>query len=90
MLLFEDLVHRTESVMRMLCERMGLPFSEVLLEPTYNSMPVPSDSSHVPATGIDRSVTERYRETLRPEQLEIVTYKAMPRFQEIRDRFALQ
>ncbi|OFW16428.1 MAG: hypothetical protein A3F70_07690 [Acidobacteria bacterium RIFCSPLOWO2_12_FULL_67_14] len=89
-LLFEDLVHRTESVMRMLCERMRLLFSEVLLEPTYNSMPVPSDSSHRPATGIDRGVTERYRETLTPEQMAIVTEQAMPRFRDIQARFGLE
>jgi hypothetical protein len=89
-LLFEDLVHRTGAVMRRLCERMNLSFSDVLLEPTYNSMPVLSGSTQVLATGIDRNVTERYRQTLTPEQLEIVTSKAMPRFREIRERFALE
>ena len=89
-LLFEDLVHRTEAVMRMLCQRMELPFSDVLLQPTYNSMPVLSDSSHVLATGIDEQVTERYRLTLTPGQLEIVAEKASPRFRELQKRFALQ
>ncbi len=89
-LLFEDLVHRTDSVMRMLCERMRLAFNEVLLEPTYNSMPVASDSSHRPATGIDRGVTERYRETLTPEQMAAVTEQAMPRFRDIQARFGLK
>lgn len=87
--LFDDLVKRTESVMRMLCARMRLPFSDILLEPTYNDRLVPSDSSHRPSTGIDRGVTERYRETLAAEQMDIVARKATPRFQEIQARFAL-
>jgi len=53
-------------------------------------MPVPSDSSHRPATGIDRGVTERYRETLTPEQMAIVTEQAMPRFRDIQARFGLE
>ena len=65
-LLFDDLVHRTGVVMRMLCDRMDLEFSDVLLQPTYNSMPVLSDSSHAPATGVDTEVTSRYRELLTP------------------------
>jgi len=88
-LLFEDLVHRTEAVMRLLCERMGLGFSDTLLQPTYNSMPVLSDSSHVRARGIDAAVTERHRETLTPEQREIVERNAMPRHASIRERFGL-
>lgn len=89
-LVFGDLVHRTESVMRMLCERMNLRFTETLLEPTYNSMPVASDSSHRSTTGIDKGVTERYRETLQPEQMELVSQKATPRFREIHARFGLR
>lgn len=60
-LLFEDLVHRTEAVMRRLCDRMGIAFHTSMLEPTYNSIPVPSDSSHVTSYGIDPLVTERMR-----------------------------
>jgi hypothetical protein len=89
-LLFEDLVHRTESVMRLLCARMDLAFSEVLLEPTYNSMPVLSDSSHVLTTHLDTQVTERHRDTLTAEQFDLVTRQATPHFIEIRKRFALQ
>ena len=89
-LLFDDLVHKTEQVMRLLCNRMGLSFSEVLLEPTYNSMPVLSDSSHVLATGIDETVTERYRDTLTTEQLKSVARMAIPHFEKVQSRFALE
>lgn len=88
-LLFEDLVHRTEAVVRLLCERMGLSFSRVLLEPTFNSMPVLSDSSHVLTTGIDREVTERHLATLTSEQVERVARKATPHYEKIRERYRL-
>jgi hypothetical protein len=88
--LFDDLVERTESVMRTLCRRMGIAFTDVLLEPTYNSMPVLSDSSHAPATGVDRSATIRHVDTLTPEQRAIVADLAMPLFNQVRQRVALQ
>ena len=88
-LMFEELVHRTEAVMRMLCERMEIAFSDVLLEPTYNSMPVLSDSSHELVTGIDPDVTRRHTETLSASELEVVARTATPRYREIAERFAL-
>lgn len=88
-LLFEDLVHRTEAAMRLLCERMQIPFSDVLLEPTYNSMSVLSDSSHELATGIDPDVTSRHREALSTTELDLVARRATPRYLEISARFAL-
>lgn len=89
-LVFEDLVHRTEAVMRMLCARMDLEFDDVLLQPTYNSMPVLSDSSHVPAMGVDSQVTSRYRDVLTPEQLDVVARTATPCYVDIQERFSLQ
>jgi hypothetical protein len=89
-LVFEDLVHRTEAVMRMLCQRMAIDFNDVLLHPTYNSMPVLSDSSHAPATGVDSQVTSRYRDVLTPEQLDAVARRATPHYADIRERFSLQ
>jgi hypothetical protein len=87
-LLFEELVLNTEAVMRMLCERMAIPFNEVLLEPTYNSMPVLSDSSHQLTTTIDLDVTERYQATLSAEQAAAVA-RAVPRYREICERFSV-
>jgi hypothetical protein len=88
-LLFEDLVGRTEAVMRAMCRRMGIAFDPGLLEPTYNSMPVLSDSSHTLVTGIDPDVTTRHLSMLSAEQHDAVTSKAAVRYLEIRERFAL-
>ena len=86
-LIFEDLVHNTAAVMRALAERMHIAFSDSLLEPTYNSMPVLSDSSHALATGIDPAVTGRHHGTLPAADLDAVARRAAPTFDEIRERF---
>jgi hypothetical protein len=57
--LFEDLVLRTRAVMQGICSRTGLTFSESMLQPTYNGMPVLSDSSFRESTSIDPEVTRR-------------------------------
>jgi hypothetical protein len=38
---FEDLVTQTESVMRFLSEFLGIPYEDILLEPTFNRIPIP-------------------------------------------------
>jgi hypothetical protein len=87
-LVFEDLVHNTTAVMRALADRMNIAFDDSLLEPTYNSMPVLSDSSHELATGIDPAVTRRHHDTLSAADHDAVAHKAAPAFREIRERFA--
>jgi hypothetical protein len=42
---FEDLVGRTEPVMRDLAERLGISFEPILLEPTFNGKPIRANSS---------------------------------------------
>jgi hypothetical protein len=42
---FERLVRDTEATMRRLCEYLGLTFSEELLTPTFNGLPIRADSS---------------------------------------------
>jgi hypothetical protein len=88
-LLFEDLVHRTEAVMRTLCEHMKIAFDAILLEPTYNSMPVLSDSSYQLVTGIDPRTTQRHQSTLSAAEIELVSRDAAPRYTDIRRRFAI-
>ena len=87
--IFEELVERTEVVMRALCRRMDIAFTEVLLQPTYNSMPVLSDSSHALTTGIDPGVTNRHQSTLSAAQHDAVARKATARYAEIRKRFGV-
>lgn len=87
-LMFEDLVHRTEAVMRDLSERMNIPFEDSMLVPTYDSMPVPSDSSHTPVFGIDPLVTERHRHSPDPVECPGMLEKASLRYDEVHALFA--
>jgi len=50
---FEDLVARTEPVMRDLAERLGISFEPTLLAPTFNGAPIRANSSFpVDASGV--------------------------------------
>lgn len=88
-LLFEDLVTRTGAVMRELCARLGLTFDPVLLRPTYNGMPVLSDSSFQLTTDIDPAAARRLGEGLTPTQIEKVERLALNDYERIVERFAL-
>jgi hypothetical protein len=88
-LLFEDLVHQTEAVMQRLCDRLGIGFEPCLLTPTYNSMPVESDSSHVTSFGIDPLVTERHR-VVDDTTAAGALAQASDRYQELRPRLRLE
>ena len=57
--LFEDLVGKTELVMRRLCDVTSLTFRGSLLEPTFNGRPVRSNSQFAPAVGLDPSAIDR-------------------------------
>jgi len=86
-LLFRDLVHHTERVMRYLCERMDIPFDRSLLTPTFNSIAVRSDSSHTPTFGIDPLVDERHRQS--GVATDPLIERAAARYEEIRSSVAL-
>jgi hypothetical protein len=86
-LLFDDLIHRTEKVMRSLCDRMDIPFERSLLTPTFNSMDVLSNSSHSPARGIDPLVTGRHHLSREFAECEQSVAKASARYDEVRASF---
>lgn len=89
-LLFEDLVLHTEAVMRAVCATTGLTFDPVLLRPTYNSIPVLSDSSFEPSTGVDANVTRRYAAALDPEQTAVVERLGTALYAEAASRYSLR
>jgi hypothetical protein len=62
---FRDLVADTEGIMHRLCARLDIPFEDALLKPTFNRMPILSDSAFEAKKGIDPDVLERAR-TLDP------------------------
>jgi hypothetical protein len=70
---FEDLVDKTEPVMRFLAEFLEIEFDEILLEPTFNRLPMAANTSFdAEKSGVVTSGTlERYK-TLSQEQLDSI------------------
>ena len=69
---FEDLIQRTESVMRYLARFLDIRFDDILLTPTYNKIPIKSNTSFKREDpGIMSSVLDRYK-TLSSEKLKII------------------
>ena len=65
---YEELVREPERVMRVLAQRLGLTWSPVLLEPTFNGRPIRADSSEpVASYGILAARAEAFRESLGKE-----------------------
>jgi hypothetical protein len=56
---FEDLVTDLKPALRLLMRFLGLPYEDCLLTPTFNGMPVASDSSFGAKYGIDREAADR-------------------------------
>ncbi len=69
---FDDLVQRTESVMRYLADFLNIKFDDILLTPTYNKIPIkPNTSFKLEKPGIMISALERYK-TLSREELKVI------------------
>lgn len=79
--LFDDLVHRTREVMTMLCGRLGMAYHDCLLTPTFNGMPMLSNSSYRSVAGVDPQATERHRTLLAPEQQATIERLAVPLYE---------
>jgi hypothetical protein len=69
---FNDLVQRTESVMRYLADFLKIQFDDILLTPTFSKIPIkPNTSFKLEKPGIMISALERYK-TLSREELDII------------------
>jgi hypothetical protein len=65
LLTYEQLVLDTEKTMSLVADRIGLTFSQVLLAPTFNGLPIRANSSHaVRRHGILTDRVDSYRTTL--------------------------
>jgi hypothetical protein len=75
---YEALVRDPERVMRGLAEWLGISWSETLLAPTFNRLPVrPNSSYDLTATRIHDEPAERWRAELDPEIVAIVEERAL-------------
>jgi hypothetical protein len=79
---FEDLVSKTEAVMRYLTEFLGIEFDEILLVPTFNKFPIKAHTSFKEKNhGIVNSPLSKYR-TLSDQEfdtIERMTRETYPR-----------
>jgi len=71
-LTFEDLITKTEAVMRYLAEFLKIKFDDILLEPTFNKYPIRANTSfEAEKNGIIESTLNRYK-TLAQNELEFI------------------
>jgi len=71
-LTFEDLVGKTESVMRYLADFLKIKFDDILLIPTFNKFPIKANTSfNANRHGIISGTLNRYK-TLSEGELEII------------------
>ncbi len=86
---FDDLVHRTQDVMSGMCRTLGLDFHPCLLTPTFNGMPILSNSHYNPVAGLDPAATERHTTVLSSGQMAAVEAIAMPLYDDLVSRYGL-
>ena len=71
-LTFEDLISKTESLMRYLAKFLDIKFEDILLEPTFNKYPIRANTSFAAEkNGIIKSTLQRYK-TLTGDELEFI------------------
>ena len=87
--LFEDLVAHTSRVMRLLCDRVGLTYGRTLTRPTFNGVPIASNSSFKRSTRVDSEVDQRYRSVLSAVDLSTLETRALPSYEAARAKFGL-
>jgi hypothetical protein len=70
---FDDLVRRTEAVMRDLASWLGISFHECLMVPTFNGEPIkPNSSFEIVHRGVVEEPVTRWRAILTPEEISII------------------
>jgi Sulfotransferase family len=73
LLSFENLVDKTEAVMRYLADYVGIKFDEILLTPTFNKCPIKANSSYkVKTYGVIHEPVTRHLEILTKAEIETI------------------
>jgi hypothetical protein len=82
---FEDLVSKTNSVMRYLAELLEIQFNNILLSPTFNKYPINANTSFgLESTSILRDTLSRHK-TLSAEELQIIEAMTKDSYQKVID-----
>jgi hypothetical protein len=75
---FEELVTRTEEIMRQVCGLAEIEFRSSVLDYTQGGEPSVSNSSFTAAGGIDTSALQRYRDTLPTATINYLQQHCLP------------
>jgi hypothetical protein len=89
-LLFEDVVSQTKLVMRHICEKTGLTYMDKLCSPTFNGIPMESNSHYQASTQVDAEVAHRYRNVLSPEVIRDVEGLTLDLYKTAQAQFSLK
>ena len=83
---FDDLIGKTERVMRHLADFLNIEFNNILLTPTFNNAPIAANTSfELEKPGIMLSALNRYK-TLAPEELSAIESATGNHYQKVLDK----
>ena len=90
-ILYEAVLQDSERVMRRVADWLEIDWSDSLLMPTFNRLPVlPNSSYEIAATGIREEPLERWREVLEPELVKAVMEQTWELYIEVSARADLR
>jgi hypothetical protein len=85
---FEDLVGRTEAVVRHLADFLEISFDEILLTPTFNRIPIRANTSfEAKQHGIIDGTLKRHK-SLSPQEIEVIDETTSEPYKEVLSRAA--
>jgi hypothetical protein len=84
---FDDLVRDTAGVMRLLSDRLGITYDDLLIQPTFNGAPVGANSSYVleASQAVSASPLDRHKAALPKEERRLVRKATTELFQAARE-----
>jgi len=80
---FEDLIGKTEAIMRYLANFLGISFDPILLTATFNKAPIEANTSFTPEKAKIMTDTLRRYSVLEPEQLETINALCSGNYQQV-------
>jgi hypothetical protein len=84
MLVFDDLVQKTEKTMRGLCRYLRIRFTPELLVPTFNGLPIKANSSfEVKQYSVIQEPSDRYRAVLSATEIRNIEASALDRYEQL-------
>ena len=83
---FEDLVRDPNDVMRGLCNFLSLEWSEILVTPTFNSIPIEYNSHFNAVKFVDHSVADRYLDILNFDERKRIELLTMEHYERVSSR----